>query len=165
MWPDNSSSSFSIDFCKIHGLHSNFHSLERHLSTKLQRFIHTKTQFYEATDSNLSSVPSNFLFRNFRSKLDIAFIWSTASLAFMLTNSTHEFHNIWWKISCHSLIKYMWAVSLPSSFTNYTIFFDYINFRMNHILTEFLFSEVNIYWDINIHHQLCLFFFLHWQTW
>ena len=60
---------FSINFCNIRDLRSNFQFVEHHLSyTKPHLLFLTETQVSEATDSNPFSVPSYFLYPHFRSK-------------------------------------------------------------------------------------------------
>ncbi|MPC60738.1 hypothetical protein E2C01_054794 [Portunus trituberculatus] len=55
----DTSLNFYINFCNIHGLRSNFQSVEHHLSsTKCHLLFLTETQLSEATDSSPFSVPS-----------------------------------------------------------------------------------------------------------
>ncbi|MPC16165.1 hypothetical protein E2C01_008985 [Portunus trituberculatus] len=58
---DTSLDFFFINFCNIHGLRSNFQSVEHHLSsTKPHLLFLTETQLSEATDSSPFSVLSSF---------------------------------------------------------------------------------------------------------
>ena len=67
--PDNAPNSFFLNFCNIRGLHSNFPSVEHHLSSSKPHLLFlTETQLSEATDSNLYSVPSYILYSQFQSK-------------------------------------------------------------------------------------------------
>ena len=156
--PDNSSNSFSIHFCNIRGLRSNFHSVEHHLSSSKPHLLFlTETQVSVATDSTLYSVPSYFLYPKFHSKAGCCVYVRndiTCSRAHQLDSS--EFSTIWLKVNCHSLTKYFCAVYLSPNSTNYTRFFDYLNSTVEHILTHSPFSEISILGDFNVHHQLWL---------
>ncbi|MPC59382.1 hypothetical protein E2C01_053401 [Portunus trituberculatus] len=67
---DTSLNFFFINFCNIHGLRSNFQSVEHHFSsTKPPHLFLTETQLSEANDSSpFFSVPSYFLYSHFHSK-------------------------------------------------------------------------------------------------
>ncbi|MPC48469.1 hypothetical protein E2C01_042242 [Portunus trituberculatus] len=58
---------FYINFCNIRSLRSNFQPVEHHLSSTKHHLFLTETQLFEATDSSPFSVPSYFLYSNFRS--------------------------------------------------------------------------------------------------
>ncbi len=66
---DNSTNFFFINFCNIHGLRSNFHSFQHHLSSSKPHLLFlTETQVLGATDRNLYSVPSYCLYSQFKAK-------------------------------------------------------------------------------------------------
>ena len=66
---DTSSNTFTLNFCNIRGLRSNFQSVEHHLSsTKPHLLFLTETQLSVTTDSSPFSVLSFFLYPNFKSK-------------------------------------------------------------------------------------------------
>ena len=63
---DTSSNNFTLDFCNIRGLRSNFQSVETQLSsTKLHLLLLTETKLSVTTDSSPFSVPSYFLHPRF----------------------------------------------------------------------------------------------------
>ncbi len=118
--------SFSIHFCNIRGLRSNFHSVEHHFSSSKPRLLFlTNTQVSEATDSNLYSVLSYFLYPQFHSKAGCCVYVRndiTCSRAHQLDSS--EFSTIWLKVNSHSFSKYICAINLSPNSTNYIKFFD-----------------------------------------
>ncbi|MPC41747.1 hypothetical protein E2C01_035350 [Portunus trituberculatus] len=65
---DTSLNNFYINFCNIHGLRSNFQSVEQYLSSNKPHLLFlTKTQLSEATYSSPFSVLSYFPYSHFRS--------------------------------------------------------------------------------------------------
>ena len=149
---------FSINFCNIRGLRSDFQSVEHHLSsTKPHLLFLTETQVSEATDSNPFSVPSYFLYSHFRSKAGCCVYVRndiTCSRAHALESS--EFSTIWLRLQSHSLTKFFCAVYLSPNSSDYRKFFDYLTSKVEHILTLFPFAEISILGDFNVHHQLWL---------
>ena len=128
---------FSINFCNIRGLRSNFQSVEHHLSsTKPHLLFLTETQ---VSDSNPFSVPSFFLYSHFRSKAgccvyvrnnitlllrhNFTFNDITSSRAHALESS--EFSTIWLRLQSHSLTKFFCAVYLSPNSSDYRKFFDF----------------------------------------
>ncbi len=60
---------FSINFCSIRGIRSDFYFVEHHLfSSKPLLLFLTETQVSEATDSSLYTFPSHFLYPKFQTK-------------------------------------------------------------------------------------------------
>ena len=132
--------------------------MEHHLSSSKPHLLFlTETQVCEATDSNLYSVPSYYLYPKFQSKAGCcAYVRNdiTCSRAHDLDSS--EFSTIWLRLHCHSITKYICAVYLSPNSTNYVKFFDYLNSKVEHILTHSPFAEISILGDFNVHHQLWL---------
>lgn len=62
---DSSFNFFSILFCNIHGLCSNFHSVEHNLSLRPHLVFLTETQVSSFTNNNFCCIPSYFLFSKF----------------------------------------------------------------------------------------------------
>ena len=155
---DNSSNFFYINFCNIRGLRSNFHSVEHHLSSSKPHLLFlTETQVSGATDSNLYSVPSYCLYPNFKTKAGCCVYVRNDILCSRAPNlDSTEFSTIWLRLNCHSSTKYICAVYLSPNSTNYVKFFDYLNSKVEHILTHSPFAEISILGDFNVHHQLWL---------
>ena len=62
---------FTLAFCNIRGLRSNFQSVAHHLSSIVPHlFFLTETQLSVTIDNSSFSVPSYFLYPNFQSKAD-----------------------------------------------------------------------------------------------
>ena len=109
---DTSSNTFTLDFCDIRCLKSNFQSVEHHLSsTKPHLLFLTETKLSVTTDSSPFSVPSYFLYPHFLSKAGCcAYVRNdiTCSRAHNLESS--QFSTIWLRLPCYSLTKFVCAV-------------------------------------------------------
>ena len=156
--PDNSSNLFCINFCNIRGLRSNFESVEHHLSSSKPHLLFlTETQVSEATDSNLFSIPSYFLYHKFHSKAGCCVYVRNDIFCSRAHNfDSSEFSTLWLRLNCHSTTKYICAVYLSPNSTNYVKFFNYLNSTVEHILSISSFAEITILGDFNVHHQLWL---------
>ena len=111
---DNSFNTFTLDFCNIRGLRSNFQSVEQHLcSTKPHLLFLTETQLFVTTESSPYSVPSYFLYTHFQSKGDCCAYVRNDITCFRAHNfESKEFSTIWLRLQCHSLTKFNCAVYL-----------------------------------------------------
>ena len=78
----------------------------------------------------------------------------TCSCAHNLESS--EFSTIWLRPQCHSLCKFICAVYLSPNSSDYVTFFDYFTSKVEYILSHFLYTEISILVDFNVHHQLWL---------
>ena len=155
---DTSSQLFYLNFCNIRGLRSNFLSVEHHLSsTKPHLLFLTETQLSMETESSPFSVPSYFLYPQFRSKAGCCVYVRndiTCSRAHALESS--DFSTIWLKLDSNSITKFICAVYLSPNSSDYSKFFDYLTSKVEHILSHFPFAEISILGDFNVHHQLWL---------
>ena len=110
-----------------------------------------------SSDSSPFSVPSYFLYSHFQSKagccvcLPNDITWSRAH-----DLESSEFSAIWLRLQCHSPIKYISAVYLSPNSSDYVRCFDYLTFKVEHILSHFSYAEISILGDFNVHHQLWL---------
>ena len=83
---DTSSNTFTLDFCNIRGLRSNFQSVEHHLSSiKTHLLCLTETQLSMTTDSSHSLFPLTFSILIFNPKLAVAHMCVTTLLALVPT--------------------------------------------------------------------------------
>ncbi|MPC64135.1 hypothetical protein E2C01_058247 [Portunus trituberculatus] len=134
---DTSLNFFSINFCNIRGLRSNFQSVEHHLSSTKSHLILTETQLSEATDSSPFSVPSYFLYSHFHSKSECCIYVRndlTCSRAHALESS--EFSIIWRRLNTVlSQTKLICAVYLPRNSSDYSKFSNYLTSKVEHILS------------------------------
>ena len=109
---DTSSNFLYINFCNIRGLRSNFQSVDHHLSSSKPHLLFlTETQVSVATDSNLFSVPSYFLYSQFQAKAGCCVYVRndiTCSRAHNLESS--KFSTIWLRLQCHSHTKFICVV-------------------------------------------------------
>ena len=64
-----------------------------------------------------------------------------------------EFSTLWLRLSCHSTTKFICSVYLSPNSTDYPKFFDYLNSKIEHILSSSPFSEIIILGDFNVHHR------------
>ncbi|MPC40330.1 hypothetical protein E2C01_033886 [Portunus trituberculatus] len=94
---DTSLNFFFINFCNIHGLRSNFQSIEHLLSSiKPHLLFFTETQLPEASDSSPFSVPSYFLYPHFSSKAGCC-VYVRNDLTYSRAHAfeSSEFSTIW----------------------------------------------------------------------
>ncbi|MPC93734.1 hypothetical protein E2C01_088874 [Portunus trituberculatus] len=108
-------------------------------STKPHLFL-TETQLSETIDSSPFSVPSYFLYSYFRSKAGCCLYFSTVCL----------------RLNSHSLAEFICAVFLSPNSSDYSKFFDYLTFKVEHILSLSPFAEISILGGFNVHYQLWL---------
>jgi hypothetical protein len=64
-----------------------------------------------------------------------------------------EFSTLWLKLSCNSTTKFICSVYLSPNSTDYPKFFDYLNSKIEHILSSSPFSEIIVLGDFNVHHR------------
>ena len=151
---DTFSNIFTLNFCNIYGLRSNFQSVEHNLSfTKPNLHFLTETQLSVTTDNSPFSVPSYFFYLHFQSKAGCCtYVRNdiTCSRAHNLESS--EF-SIWLRLQCHSLTKSICAVYLSPNSSDYAKFFDYLTSKVEHILSHFPYAEISILGYFNVHHQ------------
>ena len=147
---------FSLDFCNIRGLRSNFQSVEHHLSsTKPHVLFLTETQLSVTTDSKPFSIPSYFLDSHFQSKAGCCtYVRNDITCSRASNLEYSEFSTIWPTLQCHSLTKFICAVYLSPNYSDYVKFFDYLTSKVEHILSHFPYAEISILGDFNVHHQL-----------
>ena len=75
---EHSSNTFTLDFCNIRGLRSNFQSVEHHISfTKPHLLFVTETQVLLLLTTALSLFPLNFSILIFKQKLAVEHICVT----------------------------------------------------------------------------------------
>ena len=129
---DTSSNTFTLDFCNIYGLRSNFQSVEHHLSsTKPHLIFLTETQLSVPTDSSSFSVPSYFLYSHFQSKAGCCvYVRNDINCSRAHNLESSDFSNIWQRLHCHSLTKFICFVYLSANSTDYVKFFDYLTSKV-----------------------------------
>ena len=143
---DTSSNTFTLDFCNIHGLISNFQSVEHHLSSiKPHLLFLTETQLSVTTDSNPFSVPSYFLYPHFQSKAGCcAYVHNDITCSRAPNLESSEFSTIRLRLQCHSLTKFIRAVYISHNFSDYVKFFEYLTSKVEHILSHFPYAESEV---------------------
>ena len=131
---------FSIDFCNIRGLRSNFQFVEHHLSsTKPHLLFLTQTQLSVATDSSPFSVPSYFAYAHFQSKAgSCVYVSNDITCSQAHNHESWEFSIIWLRLQCHNLTKYICAVYFSLNSSDYVKFFNYLTSNVENILITFL---------------------------
>ena len=156
--PSTRDTLFTLNFCNIRGLSSNFVSVEHHLSTiKPHLLFLTETQVSKTTDSNPYSVPSYFLYSQFQHKGGCCvYVRNDLICSRVPELDSSVFSTLWLRLTCSSSTKYICAVYLSPNSTDYQKFFDYLNSKVEHILSKFPFSEIIILGDFNVHHHLWL---------
>jgi exonuclease III len=148
-------SSFFINFCNVRGLDSNFLFVEHHLSSSKPHLLFlTETQMSELADSNPFSVDSYCLYTQFSSKGGCcAYVRNDVTCSRVSNLESSEFSTLWLRLSCQSTTKFICAVYLSPNSTDYPKFFNYLNSKIEHILSLSPFSEIIILGDFNVHHR------------
>ena len=143
---DTSSNIFTLDFCNICGLRSNFQSVEHHLSsTKSHLLFLTETQLSVTTDSSPFSVPSYFLYLHFQSKAGCCeYVRNDINCSRAHNLESSEFSTIWLWLQCHSLTIFICAVYFSPNSSDYVNFFDYLTSKVEHMLFHFPYAEIFI---------------------
>src|SRR6201990_2101591 len=72
-----------------------------------------------------------------------------------------EFSTLWLKLSCNSTTKFICSAYLSPNSTNYKKFFEYLNSKIEYILSSSPFSEIIILGDFNVHQFQWLSFSSH----
>ncbi|MPC70576.1 hypothetical protein E2C01_064828 [Portunus trituberculatus] len=67
-----------------------------------------------------------------------------------------EFFTFWLTLKSHSLTKFISVVYLSPNSSDYRKFFNYLTFKVEHILSLYPFAEISILRDFKVHHQLWL---------
>ena len=153
--PASRCSPFILNFCNIRGLTSNFTSVEHHLLfDKPHLLFLTETQVAEGCDSNPFSVPSYSLYSHFSFKRGCcAYVRNDVSCSRVSDLESPDFSTLWLRLSSHSSTKFICCVYLSPNSTNYNAFFDYLNSKLEQILSSFPFSEIILLGDFNVHHS------------
>ncbi|KAL7640504.1 UNVERIFIED_CONTAM: hypothetical protein RMT77_008779 [Armadillidium vulgare] len=148
-------SSFFINFCNIRGLFTNFPFVEHHLSSSRPHLLFlTETQVSECSDSGPYSVSSYCLYPQFSAKGGCCAYVRNDVLCSRVSNlDSSEFSTLWLKLSCNSTTKFICSLYLSPNSTDYPKFFDYLNSKIEHILSSSPFSEIIILGDFNVHHR------------
>jgi hypothetical protein len=148
-------SSFFINFCNIRGLQSNLQSVEHHLSSsKPQILFLTETQVSEGSDSNLYSISSYCMYPKFSSKGGCcAYVRNDVICSRVSELESLEFSTLWLRLSCQSTTKFICSVYLSPNSTDYPKFFDYLDSKLEHILSSNPFSKIIVLGDFNVHHR------------
>ncbi|KAL7629919.1 UNVERIFIED_CONTAM: hypothetical protein RMT77_019962 [Armadillidium vulgare] len=148
-------SSFFINFCNIRGLFTNFHFVEHHLSSSRPHLLFlTETQVSECSDSKPYSVSSYCLYPQFSAKGGCcAYVRNDVVCSRVSNLESSEFSTLWLKLSSNSTTKFICSVYLSPNSTDYPKFFDYLNSKIEHILSSSPFSEIIILGDFNVHHR------------
>ncbi|KAL7647126.1 UNVERIFIED_CONTAM: hypothetical protein RMT77_002384 [Armadillidium vulgare] len=148
-------SSFFINFCNIRGLFTNFPFVEHHLSSSKPHLLFlTETQVLECADSKPYSVTSYCLYPQFSAKGGCcAYVRNDVICSRVSDLESPKFSTLWLKLSCNSTTKFICSVYLSPNSTDYPKFCDYLNSKIEHILSSSPFSEIIVLGDFNVHHR------------
>ncbi|KAL7643214.1 UNVERIFIED_CONTAM: hypothetical protein RMT77_006505 [Armadillidium vulgare] len=109
---------------------------------------------FERSDSKPYSVSSYCLYPQFSAKGGCcAYVRNDVVCSRVSNLESSEFSTLWLRLSCHSTTKFICSVYLSPNSTDYTKFFDYLNSKIEHILSSSPFSEIIILGDFNVHHR------------
>src|ERR1700755_652998 len=109
---------------------------------------------FESSDSKPYSVSSYCLSPQFLAKGGCcAYVRNDVVCSRASNLESSEFSTLWLRLSCHSTTKFICSVYLSPNSTDYAKFFDYLNSKIEHILSSSPFSEIIILGDFNVHHR------------
>ena len=109
---------------------------------------------FERSDSKPYSVSSYCLYPQFSAKGGCcAYVRNDVVCSRVSNLESSEFSTLWLRLSCHSTTKFICSVYLSPNSTDYPKFFDYLNSKIEHILSSSPFSEIIILGDFNVHHR------------
>ena len=153
--PGARSACFTLDFCNIRGLRSNFSSVELYLHSSSPHLLFlTETQVSLESDPKEYSVSSYSLYSNFSFKTGCcAYVRKDVSCSRVSNLESSIFSTLWLRLSCQSTTKFICCVYLSPTTTDYPKFFQYLNSKLEHIISISPFSEVIILGDFNVHHR------------
>src|ERR1700755_743886 len=157
-YPD-ARSIFFINFCNTRSLHSNLHFVEHHLSSKRPHLLFlTETQMFDRSDNKPYSVFYYCLYLQFSAKGGCcAYVRNDVVCSRVSNLESSEFSTLWLRLSCHSTTKFIYSVYLSPNSTDYPKFFDYLNSKIEDILSSSPFCEIIILGDFNVHHRQWFF--------
>src|ERR1051325_1288400 len=109
---------------------------------------------FERSDSKPYSVSSYCLYPQFSAKGGCcAYVRNDVVCSRVSNLESSEFSTLCLRLSCHSTTKFICSVYLSPNSTDYPKFFDYLNSKIEHILSSSPFSEIIILGDFNVHHR------------
>ena len=106
--------SFTINFCNIRGLPSDFLAVEHHLSSSKPHLLFlTETKVDESSDSNQYSVSSYHFYPKFSLHGGCcAYVRNDVICSRAPDLESSEFSTLWLRLSCQSTTKFICAVYL-----------------------------------------------------
>jgi hypothetical protein len=105
-------------------------------------------------DSKPYSVNSYTLYTQFSAKGGCcSYVRSDITCSRVSDLESSMFSSIWLRLSCQSTSKFICSVYLSPNSTDYPKFFDYLNSKIEHILSHSPFPEIIILGDFNVHHR------------
>src|ERR1700755_962386 len=108
---------------------------------------------FERSDSKPYSVSSYCHYPQFSAKGGCcAYVRNDVVCSRVSNLESFEFSTLWLRLSCHSTTKFICSVYLSPNSTDYAKFFDYLNCKIEHILSS-PFSEITVLGDFNVHHR------------
>ena len=108
----------------------------------------------ERSDSKPYSVSSYCLYPQFSAKGGCcAYVRNDVICSRVSELESPEFSTLWLKLSCNSTTKFICSVYLSIISTDYFKFFEYLDSKIEHILSSSDFSEIIIFGDFNVHHR------------
>ena len=117
--------------------------MEHHLSsTKPHLLFLTETQLFVTTDSSPFSVPSYLNYPHFRSKAGCCSYVRNDIICSRAQNlESSEIPTIWLRLQYHSFTNCVCAVYFSPNSSDYAKFFEYLNSKMEYILSHFPYAH------------------------
>ena len=152
---NSDSRKFSINFCNIRGLSSNFQSVEHHLISSAPNLLFlTETQVSRDISPDPFSVSGYNLIPLFRFKGGVcAYSHSSTPVTRLSHLESPNYDALWLRLALSSGTKFICCIYRSPNSTNYADLFDYLTLQYETILSSNPQAEVIFLGDFNVHHK------------
>ena len=152
--PVGSSASFSIHYCNIRGLASNFSSVEQHLATSLPNLLLlSETQLSSDASSDLYNISNYGIIPRFRFKGGVCAYYNINTPITRLMNfESPNFDALWLRIFLPTKHIFLCFCYLSPNSADVPAFIDYLTSKHELLLSQHPNAEVIYAGDFNVHH-------------
>ena len=152
--PQDRLSSFSLHYSNIHGLFSNFISVETHLATPSPNlFLLSKTQLSSQSSPDPFQISHYNFYSRFRSKGGVCTYCNiNTPIARLMDLESPHFDVLWLKIYFPTTTIILCFCYCSPNATNFLSFFGCLTSCHESLLTKHLHAEVLYIGDFNVHH-------------
>ena len=118
----------------------------------------SETQISDSSDTACFNVPSYYLYSNFSPNGGCcAYVREDVVCSRVQRLESDEFPTVWLRLTCQSSTKYICSLYLSSNKTDYTKFFQFLNSKVDFIISSSPSAEIIVLGDFNVHHREWLY--------